>query len=283
MAELEDELDEIVPAKKTKQEPVKEKVKHTPAPSEDDEDEVAPKKAKQVMEDEDEVAPKRAKSSVQTLEIDLDDDAGLPSRGDGLPRVRPAKGEAKRFAFLPFMKVRFGKTHYIEGVGKRRCLTKADSPHLEYCCEKLGKEGALYLEALVIEYTNADHKTGRMEKNCPIEWQIAYLEMSRSNWESIKKLPSEDESLKGVDLIMTHDTSRAFGFAFNKISSHARWKANPALAKEVEEAASPFLDGEKLIKKLGKELSLIEWQALLSGKQGDSSESADLADLSDLD
>ena len=87
----------------------------------------------------------------------------------------------------------------------------------------------------VIHYMNADPVTGRYDKNAdgslpPVEWEIRYLGLSRSNVSEIQGLVGQDETPFNVDFV-------TFGRQFHRINRKARWKLNPELAAEVEKAA----------------------------------------------
>jgi hypothetical protein len=190
--------------------------------------------------------------------------------------VRPDKGQAKRIAFIKSVTMKSAKSHFVEiGTGKDikqgtyRCLSQIGSDEQGFCCQKLGKDGQIHIAALVIEYTNADPKTGKYVKGAdgsvpPIEWKLGFVDLSGFNMKQIRKLPDEEQTPYDIDIIMTH-ADRAFGYEFNRASPRARWLQNPELVKEVEAAAERFRDGKTLIGKLGKRLSPIEWKALLSG------------------
>jgi hypothetical protein len=269
MAEFEDELDSVVPQKKAAVKPATK-----PAADELEEEVEEPKKHS-------------AKASSDDFIEDMDaswDDEKLATKGDGLNRIRPEKGKAKRFAFIPFFSLKAGKSHFVDNKGKFRCLTPNDAAELSYCCEKLGKEGDLHFVGLAVEYTNADSKTGKyLEKGVPIEWEIGYVDLSRANFRSIRKLPEEEQTVNDIDIIMTH-ADRAFGYEFHK-ASKARWRQNPELVKEVEAACQKFIrdGGKKLIAKLGKKATPLEWKALLSGTAAASAEEASLDGLDDVE
>lgn len=271
MAQFEDELEDVVPAKTTTTTTTK-----ATKPTVEDE---APAKASSSKK----TAPVEDEDDGMDISLSFDDDKGLGGKGDGLNRTRPEKGKAKRFAFISG-DLKAGKSHFVDGKGKFRCLTPAEGAHEPgYCCEKIGKDGDMHIVALVVEYTNADPKTGKYEKGTPIEWEIGFVDMSRSNLRAIKKLPEEDQKVTDIDIVMTH-ADRAFGYDFNKVSSKARWKQNPELVKEIEAAAQKFLrdGGKKLIGKLGKKASLMEWKQLLAG-QATGAEESSIADLEDIE
>ncbi len=266
-----------------------------------------PKPAAVVEEELDEPAPKAAaggagkgtKAAATAAAGDEDDldvefgDEKLATRPNMLNRCRPAeKGRAVRFALLPFIKPKSAKNHFVELPGKKltaRCLTPNNSPDAGYCCAKLGEDGELHVAALVIRYTNADVKTGGYEKGAVIEWEIQYVDLTRSNYRAVSHLIDELQednpniSVYDIDIVMQHDPDRAFGYQFKRIAQKARWKQNPALMKEVEEAAQKFIkdDGKILKGRLGKKLTLQEWKAMLQG-QSAGAEEARLDDVEDL-
>src|SRR5271157_3278726 len=229
-------------------------------------------------------------------EDDLDVEFGdekLATRPNMLNRCRPAeKGKAVRFALLPFIKPKSAKNHFVELPGKKltaRCLTPGNSPDAGYCCAKLGEDGELHVAALVIRYTNADTKTGGYDKGAVIEWEVQYVDLTRSNYRAVSHLIDEmvednpNVSVYDIDIVMKHDPDRAFGYQFQRISQKARWKQNPELVAEVKAAAEKFTkeDGKILKGRLGKKLTLQEWKALLSGVAA-GAEEARLDDVEDL-
>jgi hypothetical protein len=229
-------------------------------------------------------------------EDDLDVDFGdekLATRPNMLNRCRPSeKGKAVRFALLPFIKPKSAKNHFVELPGKKltaRCLTPANSPDAGYCCAKLGEDGELHVAALVVRYTNADSKTGGYEKGAVIEWEVQYVDLTRSNYRAVSHLIDEliednpTITVYDIDIVMQHDPDRAFGYQFKRIAQKARWKQNPQLVEEVRQAAEKFTkdDGKILKGRLGKKLSLPEWKALLSGVAA-GAEEAKLDDVEDL-
>jgi hypothetical protein len=264
------------------------------------------KKATATVVDEDELEPKAASGGagkgtgkgtvVEDENMDADfGDEKLATRPNMLNRCRPSeKGKAVRFALLPFIKPKKAKNHFVELPGKKftaRCLTPLDSPDAGYCCAKLGEDGELHVAALVVRYLNADTKTGGYDKgaNIPIEWEVQYVDLTRSNYRQVSHLVDEliedqpNITVYDIDIVMQHDPDRAFGYKFTRISQKARWKLNPALVEEVKKAAEKFTkdDGKILKQRLGKKLTLAEWKALLTaGVAG--AEEAKLDDVKDL-
>ena len=222
----------------------------------------------------------------ENLDIEFGDQRFM-TKGDGLNRIRPDKDKVVRFALLPFLSPKSAKSHFVDSKDKKgtyRCAPVKSEDEIPYCCQKLDDEGAQHVVALALHYTNADPKTGTYEKGTPIDWEIGYVDLSRSNYRSVSGLAPEDSSVYDIDIVMSKKTS-GIGYDFVAKSLKAKWKLNPELAAEVEAVAQKFVKdgGKKLISKLGRKLSVIEWRALLSGVQAASGKEASLADIDDLD
>jgi hypothetical protein len=211
-------------------------------------------------------------------------DSKLMAKGDGLNRIRAEKNKTVRFAILPYITPKSAHSHFVDTKDKKgtfRCLTAKDE-ETPFCCAKLGEEGMLHVVSLAIQYTNADPKDGTYVKGTPIEWEIGYVDLSRSNYRAVSNLAPEDSSVYDIDIAMSKKDS-GIGYEFVLRAVKARWKLNPELAAEVEAAAQKFVKdgGKKLIGKLGRKLDLVGWRALLSG-QATSSAEASLEDIGDL-
>jgi len=217
----------------------------------------------------------------ESLDTDFDDEKVLTRPGQ-LDQCRPEKGKAARFAFIPkeWIAPQTAKSHFVEvtregKVQKQRvrCLTPmGNEAEQAYCCTATGKDGEVGVVALVVRYTNADATTGKYEKDAsgnfpPVEFQIQFVRLSGFNMRQIKKLPDEDSTPFGIDIVMTHADGRAFGYEFNRKSNVPRWTLDPTVAAAVKAAVSRFLDGKALRSKLGQKLNEIEYKALLSGKK----------------
>ena len=217
----------------------------------------------------------------ENLSTDFDDEK-VYARPGQLNQVRPEKGKAVRFAFVPkeWIAPQTAKSHFVDqGTGKDakrlrvRCLTPmGNEAEQAYCCQALEEDGDVGVVALVVHYTNADATTGKYEKNAegqfpPVEFEIGFVRLSSFNMRQIKKLPDEDSSPFKIDIVMTHADGRAFGYEFNRKSNVPRWTLDPEVAAKVKAAAQRFLDGKALRAKLGQKMNEIEWKALLSGKK----------------
>lgn len=251
----------------------------------------------------------------EDLSVDFGDKQ-LMTRGDGLERVRPEKGKAVRFAILgEFVKARMAFTHFIDKKGTYRCLvdkikrtpnfkcvtcggiavvTKEQptitckcptpvigDPNAEgYCCKKIKEGSEPTVVALVLFYKNADPESGRYEKGAILDWDIRYVQLTKSNFQAISRLPEEDQTVNDIDVVMTH-ANRAFGYEFHKIASKARWKMNAELVAEVKERVKPYLDGKKLDNRLGRKVTDLEMKALISSLTA-GAEDAKLGDVESL-
>src|SRR5271154_3070866 len=217
----------------------------------------------------------------ESLDTDFDDEKVLTRPGQ-LDQCRPEKGKAARFSFIPkeWIAPQTAKTHYVEvardGKAQKqrvRCITPmGNEVEQKYCCTTLNEDGKVEVVALVVRYVNADATTGKYEKDAsgnfpPVEFQIQFVRLSGFNMRQIKKLPDEDSTPFGIDIVMTHADGRAFGYEFNRKSNVPRWTLDPEIAAKVKAACQRFLDGKALRGKLGQKLNEIEYKALLSGKK----------------
>jgi hypothetical protein len=213
-------------------------------------------------------------------------DEALMSRSDGLEILRPEKGKTVRFALLTnYLPAKRVFNHYIEKKGTFHCLTSPKAMEPAVCCKQLG-DSQPQIVALALQYTNANDKTGRYDKDAdgkvaPIKWEIKYIRLSRSAFRRISGLVEEDGKPTDIDITMSHRDS-GIGYEYNRISV-ARWARNPELVKEVEAAVQPFIadGGKKLLSKLGKKVSTLQFRAVLAGARV--AGGADEADLSAVD
>lgn len=250
----------------------------------------APTVTAAAQQDDDDDAPKPVVKSSKVAAASTDSydvtfgDEKLMSKSDGLDILRPDKGRVVRFALLTnFVPAKRVFNHYIEKKGTYHCLDS--EKHTGICCQKLG-ESQPQIAALVLHYTNADPKTGKYVKDAagnvpPIEWGIKFVRLSRSAFRRVSGLVEEDGTPTDIDITMSH-RDNGIGYEYNRVST-ARWKKNPELVKEVENAVKTFGDGKKLLSKLGKKVSKLELQAVLAGVQaagGD--DEADLSQVEDI-
>jgi len=241
------------------------------------------------VEDDGEIATPTPAAKAQHVVTETDDvvqsvkfgDSKIMAKGDGLNRIRAEKGKVVRFALLNFIDPYSAKSHFVDTKDKKGtflCLP-AKKDEIPYCCTKMEEEGMLHVVALAVLYTNADQKTGKYTiAGQPIEWEVGYVDLSRSNYRSVSNLAPEDSSVFDIDLVMSKKDN-GIGYEFVLCATKAKWKLNPALAEEVEEAAKKYVnDGGK---KLGRSITLNEWKLMLAG-QAKSGAEASLDDIEDL-
>src|SRR5271170_4892975 len=113
-------------------------------------------------------------SSSDDFNVEFGDEK-LVSKSDGLDILRPEKGKTVRFALLTeYLSAKRAFNHYIEKKGTYHCLSTDEGQGV--CCEKLG-DSQPQIVALVLQYSNANSKTGRYEKDKntgvlpAIEWE----------------------------------------------------------------------------------------------------------------
>lgn len=263
-------------------------------PKFDEDEDFDPKSKKSRSHDEDDDAPKGKAATRKPIENeeDLDCDFGNPElerRKDPMPRVRPDKGKAVRFALLEFVRPKNAFSHYIDKKGTYRCLSNDEGEGV--CCQQLTGEAQradLKIVALVVKYTNCDPKTGKYEgkyKTNETDWEIGHVSLSRSNYTQINRMVEDEEDANGkretvydFDVIMTHNEATGIGYTLTRASRSPRWKKDAEIAEAVKAAAEPFKDGKLLTSRLGRKISVPEWKALiasLNGGDGDDDDNND--------
>lgn len=98
----------------------------------------------------------------------------------------------------------------------------------------------------VLHYLNADRTSGKYGNDPdgsapPIDYQISYVCLTRSDMIQIKKLPDDDQTLFDIDITMTYGYGDAWR-EFNRVSNQARWKRNAELVAEVETKTAKVSD-----------------------------------------
>ena len=95
----------------------------------------------------------------------------------------------------------------------------------------------------VLHYLNADPASGKYTKGAdgtmpPIEYELGYLALSRSELGEISNLQEPALPLCGIDIVMSvshPEFGRAFRREFGRVCNKARWTLDPAIAKQVED------------------------------------------------
>jgi hypothetical protein len=105
--------------------------------------------------------------------------------------------------------------------------------------------------APVVHYVNANPATGKYLKQADgslpdIEWQIAYVCLSRFDIGRLRRLPDQDQTVCDIDLVMTHTVDRSY--EFNRVANKARWRLDSEVAARIEAVATQA--GDALVAKL---------------------------------
>jgi hypothetical protein len=289
---VDDELDDVQPAKAA----VPPNAPTSPTPSQQRNTAPTPaaptataRRAAAVTTEED--VEDTAKPDITTDDVEFGDEELM--KREGLMKLLPEKGKTVRASILSFVKPKKGYSHYIPQKGTFRCLSARDAKGnvLEpaVCCEKLG-DADMIIAGLVLHYTNAPTTNGKYVstkgpdgKTLPVllEWDIKWIKLSRSGYRAVSALPPEDMTVYDIDFTIAWRNAQGGGFNYN-YASKARWKLNPELAAEVEAACKPYLDGKRLVDKLGKRATLLELKAAMSGAATTDVEDASLGEMDQL-
>lgn len=270
--DLEDE--EITPKPKKKQ------------VRDEDEEEVVVKKKKVVIDDDEDESPKPKKSSKPAIDDEDDVDFGdeeLMKNTGFLERLEvKEKEQFARFTILSEVKPKRAYSHYVEGKGSFRCLTDHSdkkAPKAK-CCVALGDPG-LDIVALVLHYTNASLKDGKLRKDQPVEFKIKYIKLSRTQYAKISRLAEEDGTVYGIDILMFQPNS-GIGYDYTRISSKAKYLSNPELVSAVKEELVSHLDGVKLSKRLPKKITKAELNGYLTAANKGDDDESDIDEIEDI-
>lgn len=250
--------------------------------------------------DEEEVVvkPKSTPEKLTNDDLDVDwGDADAVTTTDGLDRIIPGDAKSRvRFAVMPdsIIKPKAAWLHFIHKDGKKlsyRCLSKRDRKNViieeAECCKRLNSDedqrAQLSIVCLAVKYTNADAKTGKYPKDYAgeIKWELGWVKLSGYGFKVISELPGEDGDVYDIDIAMGKKES-GIGYDYIRAAQPAKYRKNPELVKEVEEAARKFSDGVVLTKRLGKVVTPLEMKALLAGNAALAKTGGDIDNTDDL-
>lgn len=214
-------------------------------------------------------------------DVDLNDDSIL-SALEGLEQLKPAKGQAVRFALLTkFVKMKMNFIHFIQ-VGDKKHAVKCHSVRKgaqvieeAICCQKLkhdeNQAAQPSFAALALRYKNADPETGKYAKDASgevpaVRFEIGWVKLSGYGFKNVKKLAFEGENIDDFDMVMTV-AANGKGLEYARATrGEPRYMSDAALVAEVKKATEQYVDGVALSKRLGKVVSLIDLKAMLAGK-----------------
>lgn len=195
-----------------------------------------------------------------TVLLDADEEFDASVYSNNLPKLKVPTGAVARFAVLGPVAEGFrhyapdSKTYYAcisKRDGKRPAITEK-AP----CCE-LWDEAKYCRAALILHYTGADPKTGKL--NSP-SWQLAALVVAGPGWGQIKNMVPE--GMKVVDLdFKAMPRTNGFGLEFAVQANAAAWKkSSPELQAQVNAEAERLK--AQLPAKLGKVLTPLQIKAM---------------------
>jgi hypothetical protein len=178
-----------------------------------------------------------------------------------LHQICPKPGQTLRIALLSeFCKPKGAYYHWYRG-GFYRCNTAKDGPEAE-CCRKVQRSWTCVCLALL--YMNAE-SDGKLARQSDIKYRIGYASFARTAFSEVSEF---QKAAPGCDLYYSKDEH----YLLRGASTSPRWKESPQSAKVATEAAR-WADGAKLIEKLGKKVTDIEWARLI--KTGSTAEIED--------
>jgi hypothetical protein len=249
------------------------------------------------LEEDEVVTPQTNNAELNQADFDVDfGDENMMTKGDGFDKIQPpenAKDRVVRAALLAdIVKPKKAWIHFVTNKGSFLCISERDEKtgnvkKQGVCCKALENDekqrAQLIVGVLGLHYVNADHTSGKYAQGVPIEYKIGWVKLSRSGFRRVSLLIPEDAKVHDIDIVISWKTN-GIGFEYNLITQKCRFRQNPELLKEVlDQAKAEYGDGVKLVKKLGKKLTELEWRALLSGKGASSSSEAKVDNLADLD
>ncbi len=204
-------------------------------------------------------APPPAAAPTVLSDADAEFDASMYS--NNLPKLKVPTGTVARFAILG--PVADGFRHYApDSKTYYACISKRDGKRPAVveqaeCC-KLWGEAKFYRSALILHYTGADPKTGKLNGNS--SWQLEALVVAGAGWGQIKNVAPEAVKVGDLDYKATPRTN-GFGLEFSVQANAAAWKASSPETQALVMAEAERLKGQ-LPAKLGKVLTPAQIKAI---------------------
>jgi hypothetical protein len=205
-------------------------------------------------------APLAAPAPATTVLLDADEEFDASVYSNNLPKLKVPTGAVARFAILG--PVADGFRHYApDSKTYYACISKRDGKRPAItekapCCE-LWDEAKYYRSALILHYTGADPKTGKLSGN---SWQLAALVVAGAGWGQIKNMVPE--GMKVVDLdFKAMPRTNGFGLEFSVQANAAAWKkSSPETQAQIAAEAERLKS--QLTAKLGKVLTPQQLKAI---------------------
>ncbi len=230
-------------------------------------------------------ADSRAKADVSKYTINSWDDSRIKQAAAGLQRHSPTTpGQGIMFAVIPGAPIVMAPTHYVSGGddddqrGTYICLRHIGEQPI--CCEAL-EEPTMRVNVLAVIYNNTNN-AGRLPKGVAPEVTVGYIRLSASNHQTITNMLPDGVEPSQIDIIMSKAKRLGYEFSLPSPGSTPRY-VEAGLREEVMQSAAKWMDGQALVKRLGKELSRLGWRMLLKHLGAGVAEEVDLSNLDDVD
>jgi hypothetical protein len=228
----------------------------------------------------------------------------LPPKGT-TDKVRASIiGDALGNPILVNVKPKKGYSHWIKGKGTFACHSVRDKHgnivEEAICCTDCKEPAELSVACLAVHYTNVPKdgkyvivkgEDGKARYKDPVAFDIKWVKLSRQGFQTLSGLPpeelarswsNENPTVYDIDFTFAWKNAESGGGYNYAYAGKARWRSDPKVQAEVFEAIKPYLDGKRLKAKLGKQTTLLELKAALSGASGDTTEEAELGNIDNL-
>jgi len=204
----------------------------------------------------------RPKADVSKYAITNWDDSRIKKAAAGLERYAPTNpGQGIMFSIIPSAPRVMAPTHWVENddhSGTYICLKHLGEEPI--CCEALG-EPKVRVNVLAAIYANTNG-AGRLAKDTKPEITVGYIRLSANNHQTITNMLPDGVEPSQVDIVMTKAKRPGYEFALPSPGAKPRY-LEAGLQDEVMQAAERWMDGQALVKRLGKELSPLGWRMLM--------------------
>lgn len=212
-----------------------------------------------------EAAGGKGKSDVSKYQISNWADSRIKQAAAGLERYAPTNpGQGIMFSIVPGAPVVMAPTHYVSAGddddqrGTYICLRHPGAEPI--CCDALD-QSTVRVNVLAAIYTNTNN-AGRLAKGMTPEVTVGYIRLSAGNHQTITNMLPDGVEPSEVDIVMTKTKRPGYEFSLPNPGGKPRY-VEAGLQEEVMQAAAKWMDGHALVKRLGKELSVLGWRMLL--------------------
>jgi len=190
--------------------------------------------------------------------VDMIFDEILDTRGNAATlssfhQIAPKLGQILRVSLLTHLVQPKASAYHWYRQQFVRCNSPKDAPGSSMCCQKVGKPSWTCV-VMALQYVNAD-QDGKLSGSVVPKFRVGYISLARTAYKQVSELMSE---APGCDILYSKDTD---GYHFVGASRSPSWQS---VSLQVEEAATRFRDGQKLVSKLGKKLTDMEWKNLIA-------------------